>query len=74
MFDFIEEAFDEVALAVDCLVDGALNLSVALCGDMGDRPDGLDSFNKGFGVIASVSHDMVCPRQACDQVGRSPFV
>ncbi len=42
VFELVEEALDEVALAVEGGVDRAADADVALAGDMGSRAAGLD--------------------------------
>ena len=54
VFEFVEEALDEVALAVDCGIDGALDAAIALGRDMGPRAVLGDHVEDGAGVVAAV--------------------
>lgn len=74
MFEFAEEAFNQIALFVDRFGDGPLNLSVSLGRDVGCRSDGLDAFDQGAGVITAVGDDMTGASQAGDQLGANALV
>ncbi len=67
MFEFVEVAFDEVALPVDVAVDGALNLSVSLGGDMGLGSTRRDPLDKCHCVMALGDDDVGCAVQAVKQ-------
>ena len=56
MFELIEEPLDEVALSIDRGIDGALNLPVALGGDMPAPAMRGDQIEDGAGVVAAVGH------------------
>jgi hypothetical protein len=66
VFEFAEEAFDQIALSVDRFGHGALNLSPPLGRDVGCRTDGLDAFDQGAGVISAICDNMADPGQAGD--------
>src|SRR5579864_4289221 len=67
MFEFVEEALDEVALAVDREVDDAANADVALAWDMGFGAAGLDQLDDGAGEEATICDDVVGQTQSVDQ-------
>ena len=69
MFELAEEALDLIALAVDRRVDGALDLTITLGGDMGLSASGSDQVEDGLGVVAAVSDERACRRQAVDELG-----
>ena len=74
VFERVEEALDEVALAVEGGVDRAADANVALAGDMGPRAAGLDEVDDGPGVVAAVGDDIAGKRQAVEQHRRGGFV
>ena len=74
MFEFTEEALDEIALSVDVSGDGPLNLSIPLGRDMSCRTYGLYLLDQGAGVISAIGHDMAGPGQAGDQLGTDTLV
>ena len=67
MFELVEEAFDEVALAVNALWHTALNFSVALGWDVGTNSSALGEVDEGLGIIAAVGDEIAGPAQARDQ-------
>jgi hypothetical protein len=67
VFDPVEEAFDEVALSVDLAIDGALDLAVALGGDVRSRTVRDDEIEDGAGVIAAIGDGIVCWAKAVEE-------
>ncbi len=67
VFEFVEEALDEVALAVERRVDGALALAVTLGRDV--RPGAMrdEQFEDGAGVVAAIGDDIAGRSQPFDQ-------
>ena len=74
VLEFVEEAFDEVALAVDMEIDRALDLDVALGGDVSVGAAGLDEFDDGAGIIAAVGDHVAGQTQSVDQDRKRGFV
>lgn len=78
MLELAEVPLDDVALAVDRRVDGALDLAVALGRDVGAAAPGFDQVDDGAGVVAPVGDQRPCGFEAVDQgldgglVGRLP--
>lgn len=68
VFEFVEEALDEVALAVEPGVDGAPHADVALAGDVGPSPARLDHLDDGPGVIAAVGDDVASEGKAAEEL------
>ena len=67
MFEFVEEALDEVALAVEFGIDRALDVAVALGGDVRPRDVFGNEFENSAGVVAAVGDHVAGQRQAFDQ-------
>ncbi len=67
VLEFVEEALDEVALAVERGIDRALGLAIPLCRDVGPGAVVGDEFDDGFGVIAPVGDGVARGREAVDQ-------
>lgn len=61
VLEFVEEALDEVALAVDRAIDDGSNAHVALTGDMGVGATRLDQLDDAARKEASIGDDV--PRQ-----------
>lgn len=74
MFEFVEEAFDEVALAIELGIDRTLDAAVALGRDMGAGTVFGDKFENGAGIVAAVGDDVACQRQALDQARKGGFI
>jgi len=74
VFDFVEEAFDEVALAVEGRIDGALNFAVALGRNMGLGAVLDDQREDGAGVVAAVGDGVGCGLQAGEQIADGGLV
>jgi len=74
VFEFVEVSLNEIALAVDRVIHGTLELAVALGWNMrlcAARPDLFDQRHR---VIASVGDDMSGAREAVDQCRSRTFV
>jgi len=67
VFELVEEALDEVALAVDFGIDGALELAVALGRDVRRGAMGGDQLDDGAGIIAAVGAGVACRVEAGEQ-------
>lgn len=67
MFDLVEEALDEVTLSVDFWLDGPLDLTVALGGDVWPRAVLDDEIEDGAGVIAAIGDGVVCWAQSVEE-------
>ena len=67
MFELAEVSFDDVALSVDCRVDGTLDLAVALGRDVGAAAARGDEVDDGAGVIAPVRDERLGGLEAVDQ-------
>ena len=59
MLEFVEEALDEVALAVDREVDNAANADIGLAWDMSFGAAGLDQVDDGAGKEATICDHVV---------------
>jgi hypothetical protein len=62
-----EEALDEVALTVECRVDGSLDLAVAGCRDVGLAAGLAHQIEDGLGIIAAIGDEGPSGRQASEQ-------
>jgi len=69
VFEFVEEALDEVALSIERGIDAALDLSGSQGRDMRGGAMGLDQVEDSLGVVASVGHGVARRRQAVEQGG-----
>ena len=69
MLELVEEALDEIALAVDAAIDGSVDEPLAGRGDVGFGAGGADQVEQAVGVIAAIGHDMAA-FQAGQQIGR----
>ena len=67
MFELAEEAFDEVALAIERGIDRALDFTIALGGDVSTTALCPDEIDHGLSVIATIGDQRLCGRQAVDQ-------
>ncbi|EME67482.1 hypothetical protein H261_23297, partial [Paramagnetospirillum caucaseum] len=57
VLQLVEEALDQVSLAVQHWINGSLGLAVALCRDLGAATPSIDQFNQITGVITSISDE-----------------
>jgi hypothetical protein len=74
LLELVEEALDEVALAVEIGRDGALDLAVALGGDVGLSAAGCDQVQDGLGVVAAVGDQGSVWGEARQEVGDGGLV
>lgn len=74
VFELVEVSLDEVALAVDCTIHGALYFPVPLCRDMGLGAAGIDPLDQRHRIIATVSHDLGRAGETVDQGRRGGLV
>lgn len=61
MLQFAEEALDDVAASVDPVVDAALDLAVALRGDVGHGSTVFGGVEDVLGVIAPIGDKVAGP-------------
>ena len=57
LFELVEEAFDKVALAVQCLFPAESPFAPARVGDVGDRATGPDASSDTVGIVSLVGDD-----------------
>ncbi len=62
MFEFVEEPFDQVALSVEGGIDGALDLAVALGGDVSPPSMRLYEIEHGASIVAAIRDDVAGAR------------
>ena len=74
VFEFVEEPFDEVALAIDLDIDRSLDLDVALGWDVRDGAAGLNEFDDGAGVVTAIGDHVAGQGQSVEQRRRGGFV
>ena len=67
VLELVEEALDEVALAVDVGIDGALDLAVALGWDVRGGAVGRDKLEDGAGIVAAVGDGVARRGEAGEQ-------
>lgn len=67
VLEFVEEALDEVAVAVELGIDGAYDLDVALGRDVGGRASGCEEVDDGTGAVSTVGDGIARRAQAIDQ-------
>jgi hypothetical protein len=58
VLELVEEALDEIALAVDVAVDRSVDEPLAGRGDVSFGAGGADQVEQAVGVIAAIGHDM----------------
>ncbi len=63
----VEEAFDEVALAVNLAVNDTADPDVALRRDVSEGASGFDERDNGGREVAAVGNDVTSERQSLDQ-------
>ena len=68
VFETVEEAFDEIALSVDLMVDGSADPDVALTGDVGLGAASLDQVDDGLGVVSPIGDHVSGQRQVGQQL------
>ena len=74
VLEFIEEAFDEIALAVEGRIDRTLNLSVALGGNVRLAAALVHQIDDGPGVITAIGNESASWGQAVEQRGDGSLV
>ena len=74
MLELVEEAFDEIALAVGLAVHAALDLSIPLGGNMGADASAGGQIDERFRVIASVCDQILSSMEASDEWNGSLLV
>jgi len=67
MLELVEEALDEIALAVEFWIDGAHDPYIALRGDVGCGAAGGEELDDGAGTVAAVGNGLAGGPQAFDQ-------
>jgi hypothetical protein len=65
--ELVEEALDQVALAIESEIDGSNDLHVALRGDVSGGSEGGEQLDDGAGAVAAVGDGVPCGPQAIDQ-------
>jgi hypothetical protein len=74
VLQLVEEALDEVALAVDLAVDHAADADIALRRDMGRGAIGLDEFDNGASKEATVGDHVAGQAEPLDQLWKRRLV
>ena len=74
MLEFVEEALDQVALAIAFEVDGAYHPDVALAGDVGGGSARGEEFDDAAGAVAAVGDRVAGGPQSGDEAGQGGFV
>ena len=67
VFELVEEALDEIALAIEFGIDGTLDLAVALGRDVRPRAVLGDDLEDGAGIVAAVGDGVAGRPDAVDQ-------
>lgn len=67
MLEFVEEAFDQVSLAIEGMVDRALSLAVALGGNVGGPAPRGDQVDEVLPVVTAVGDHVLGRRQAVEE-------
>src|SRR5580693_8284805 len=74
VLELIEEALDEVALPVERVIDGALDLAVAAGRDMGAATATFDQINYGASVVAAIGNEVALRLEPFEQDRCDGFV
>lgn len=74
VFEFVEVSLDKVSLPIDRRVDRALELAVALCGDMSAPAVSDDQIKDGAGVVATISNHVTRRRMGRKQIADGRLV
>jgi hypothetical protein len=74
MLELVEEALDEVALAIDVGIDDARDAHVALAWDVCGGAVGLDQLDDRAGEEAAISDDMMGELETIDQLRKGRLV
>lgn len=74
MFEFVEEALDQVALSIERVVDRALDLTVAAGGDVSSAAAAFDQIDDSAGIIAAVGNEIAIRLKPFEQDRSDGFV
>ena len=74
MFEFAEEALDQVSLSIDFLIDAALDSAISLGRDVGAPAFAFDERNEMLPVIGPIGDKITDGGQAFDQAWRRCLV
>jgi len=74
VFDFVEEALDEIALSVKREIDRALDLDVALGRNVGLGAARLDERDDAFRIIAAIGDNVAGQANAAEQGRRGGLI
>ena len=74
MLQPVEEAFDQIALSVECVIDRALDLAVAAGWDVSASAPTFDQINDGAGVIAAICNEVALWFKPFNQTRRNSLV
>ena len=74
MFEFVEEALDQVALSIEFEVDAADHPDVALAGDMRGGAERSEQLDDAAGAVAAVGDRSARRPQAVDQARQGGLV
>lgn len=67
VLQLVEEAFDEIALSIDCAVDRALNLAVTAGRDMSPPAAAFDQIDQGASIISAIGDEIAAGFDLFDQ-------
>lgn len=74
VFEAVEEALDQVAVAIEVAIDGADDTNVALAGDVGGGPGGFDGLGYGTAEVAAIGDDITAQGERSNQFWRGGLV
>jgi hypothetical protein len=74
MLQLVKEPLDEIALAINRVVDGAMNQPAAEAWNMGPCPGLADEVENSVAVIAAVCDDIAPGRQIPQELGHDALV
>lgn len=74
VFEAVEEALDQVAVAIEVAIDGADDADVALAWDVGGGTGGFDGLGYGAAEVAAIGDDITAQGERSKQVWRSGLV
>ena len=74
VLEAVEEALDEVSVAIELAIDGADDADVALTWDVSGGAGGFDRFGHGAPEVAAVGDDITAERERSDQFWRGGLV
>ena len=70
----VEEAFDEVSVAIEFAIDGADDANVALTWDVSGGAGGFDCFGHGAAELAAIGDDIAAEPERLNQFWRGRLV